>query len=119
MALLFSDGTSNKGDFGSAAGLDDLTTFTYAGWFFPTSDPAAVRGLVNKGTTGVQGNRHLRYRTGKFLELGVRRATTSTNYISNVALTLNSWQFCVTTYDEAASPTGHLYQGSLSAIVAE
>lgn len=121
MALTFGAATSDRVDHGSATYLDDLTTFTYAQWVYPTT---------------LTGNRVFMSKTaassGKFflldgaipsaLQLFVNHATTALSYISVTGtMTTGAWQFIAATFDSAggALNQAHLYRGTTSTAVTE
>src|SRR3990167_7435299 len=118
MGLNFANSsTADYVSHGSAASLDDLLTFTWILWIYPTAWPATgeVRRIISKSDTSTGNGRDLRMLQaqgdGSF-DIRINRATTpATATAVSGTMTLNAWNYIVISYDESAGPL--LYFGTL------
>lgn len=111
MALLFGAATTDRVSIPGAASINDITTLTMCAWIYPT----AVTGgrIWSKGSTA---QKRLNQDAGGALSTTITR-TSDSSFVSTTLLVLNTWQFVVVTYSEAAGVRGYL--GNLSKPVEE
>ncbi len=124
MSLLFGNtGSADRVDIGDGTSIRDLNPFTFIEWIYPVNTGTwAGKPFLQKGRAAGGGSRRVLEvsASGNFMRLEVDRSTSDTNYIaSNLAMSNNTWYCVAGTYDSAASPTTHLYQGTLSAVMVE
>src|ERR671930_1245363 len=124
MALTFGAATTDRVQIAAATSIDDRDPFTYALWLYPTT-LTAQRRIFQKGVNGTGGYQlmYVNSSSGDVL-FQVRRGglngPTQTNYITATGvLATNAWHFIAVSYSSAASPTTHIYKGTLTAAAAE
>jgi hypothetical protein len=119
MSLVFGSANTTRLNCGSGANLDDLTSFTMLAWVNP-STLTTGRVILAKGAVASAKVFRLSG-TGGNINLYVNRATTDANYItSDTPLSATgAWAFIAATYDEGATPSIHIYTGTLAALAAE
>lgn len=122
-ALVFATGTSDRVAIGNGPGVDPCTVLA---WVYPTATTTS-RGVYGSRANVAAGGSVLRIffnGTGGSagnLRLGVQRATTNTDYITSdrPMNNTNTWVCVMVTFDSGASPTGKIYWGTMSALMAE
>ena len=112
MSLIFGANTSDRGDCGSNAVLDDIAAFTVLMWpYFTTL--TADRTLVSKyrGSLNQGWMIHVHTTTSE-LRVEHTRATTGMAYVtSGAGVAVNRGTFAAFSIDKAASPPAHIYVG--------
>ena len=102
---------------GSAAILDNLTTFTWTAWV-NQADTTDAEIIVSKDKIGSRG--WLFFDDGGALRLQRFTSGSARTYDSNTGfLSANTWHFAAVTYDAAATPRARIYVGGLATTVAE
>lgn len=112
MSLVFGASTSDRGDCGSNAVLDDLAAFTALVWFYLTTLTGS-RTLVSKyrGSTNEGWTFNLGPGTPAELYFEHVRATTNLNYhTSDSPLAIGRWGFAAVSLVKATDET-HIYAG--------
>ncbi len=120
-ALTFGAVNSDHVNISSAASIDNLTTFTWIEWVYPTTLTNALK-LVQKGHNATGGFSLFQLNgTGGNIEMQVRRATTSSDYItsSTPLATTNAWAFVAGTSNTGTTPVHHIYKGTATAKAVE
>jgi hypothetical protein len=119
MSLLFTDASTNKVDFGSAASLDNLGTATVLMWVYPTSVANALRHVLTKANAGGPNGWAL-FKTGAngtSWALHRHRATNPQQVILP-GVTANEWQLLGWVFNiPAGNPKA--FRGTLASIVSE
>ena len=120
MSLNFDSAGSNRSvNHGSGASIDDLPAagaFSYAGWFYRTSD-GDNQYMFDKGTVGLAVCTNAPGEGA--IQCAVIRASPTNFITASGVLPLNTWKFIVMTFDDAASPKVHVYHGTTSTAMAE
>lgn len=91
-------------DCGSAASLDDLTTFTWEGWFYPTGVGGGGGGrLFDKNT------KRLNFISANIIRMTLTAATTNCVTTPSTSLTYNVWTLIRVTYDDTGDRKARIY----------
>lgn len=117
MALTFGGATTDVVTVAAHASINTLAARTVLAWLFPTS-LASTKGFGGKGSAG--GNMQCAVRTTGDVDFAISRSGGLANYRTATGLiTANTWYCIGLTYDAGATPSMHIYTGSLTAVLAE
>lgn len=118
MALTFGAATSDRVDHGKASSLNDISTVTFAIWFYPTTLTSGKR-LFEK-TQSAGSRRVFIHTTTSELRWQNGQSTTNADYItSNASITTNKWWFAAFTYNGSGTGREKIYVGDLSTLATE
>lgn len=120
MSLRFTDASGHRVNFGSAATLDNMTSFTWLQWFNPaTLATSTNRELVGKLRTSdfLQGFACYQYTAAGVLEFDVSDASTygRIHIASTNVWTTATWQLIAVTVSHGTSGLNDIYRGTLTA----
>lgn len=122
-ALVFASGGADRVAIGNGPGVAPCTVLA---WVYPTATTASRAIYGSRANTTANGSVLRIYFNGTGgssgnLRLTVQRATTNTDYITSdrPMNNTNTWVCVMVTFDSAASPTGKIYWGTMSALMAE
>jgi len=120
VSLLFANGSTDRVNHGQSASIDDLVAsgVSILAWVYRVGS-GANQHLFSMDGPGAT-NAGILMLASDALRVLVRRATADADYISDTGFVpANAWAFLAATFDSGASPTVHIYKGSLSALAAE
>jgi hypothetical protein len=111
MGLTFGAANTDKVTVTSSSSLDNLAAFTHIVWFYPPT--TAAQRLWGKNTTS--SNNLIEFiSAGTELSLVIRHSVSaSSTNTNNFAVGTREWKAACFTFNDATSPRGHIYKGTL------
>ncbi len=121
MALLFGAASTDLVEFGSLASLDNLLTFTYITWLYPTT--LTVGNRIYSKDAGGDDRAFIELHWGNsdaiLASVGWSVGSDESDSSAGV-LTTNAWQCVAVTYDHAGAGNRiRIYKGTLSSLLSE
>lgn len=97
---VFASGSSQFITTNNATSLDSTASWTISAWVKPTSSFADFRPIIVKGDGTVRNyNLDIEITSGKLRLYFTQGASVFRGFTANTGLTLNTWNYCVGTYD--------------------